>query len=147
MKSIFLQIKIFHRGCLQIHLNEMIGGSFHGILGPAERCTHNLRIRLPNKSNICLICHCNKINDILDIEVSGNRKLSTANIRDIIHQCRILNSVLDVPMEAKNVETLLSPVLSTSLGKYWSVIKPEKIWQIFIKLSWKFLGTQVVNFI
>lgn len=51
------------------------------------------------------------------MEVSGKRKLSTVHIRDIIHQCRILNSVLDVPMEAKNVETLLSPVLSTSLGK------------------------------
>lgn len=112
-------------------LNEMIGGSFHGILGPAERCTHNLRIRLPSKSNICLICHCNKINDILDMEVSGKRKLSTVHIRDIIHQCRILNSVLDVPMEAKNVETLLSPVLSTSLGKCWSVIKPEEMTSLY----------------
>lgn len=101
-----------------------------------ERCNHNLRIRIPGKSSICLICHCNKLEDSLGF------KHSAAMIGDIIHQIRLMNSVLDA-VDEKNAETQLTPVLRTCKGNWPKALTLTLSYHFFLKLV--FIFTSLAN--
>lgn len=98
----------------------MAGNRFQMEMGIRDRCTHKLRLRLPGKSNICLICQCNKIDDILLMDLNEKWRMPSDSTNEIIHHLRLIHSVLEAfaTIEEKNMEILITQFLQTSLGKY-----------------------------